>query len=80
MPVVACLHDLSKAFDLYNYDLLWRKWRKDTLVSGEGIQLPSSVTLLVSFFLEEYGLDGGVRVCRFAAFSTNIDYHVDEVF
>lgn len=38
-PIVAYFFDLSKAFDLVNYDLLWPKLSKDTQVSAEVIEL-----------------------------------------
>ncbi|CAK1597452.1 unnamed protein product [Parnassius mnemosyne] len=67
-PVYACFLDLSKAFDLVSYDILWRKLQKETNLPQEIISVfkywysnQINYVRWGSSFSERYGLECGVR-------------------
>lgn len=67
-PVYACFLDLSKAFDLVSYDVLWRKMRSETSLPDEIIKLfnywynnQMNVVRWAGELSDAYGLRCGVR-------------------
>lgn len=67
-PVYACFLDLSKAFDLVSYGVLWKKLYEDTSLPGELIELfkywyshQSNMVRWAGSLSEPYRLECGVR-------------------
>lgn len=67
-PVYACFLDLSRAFDLVSYDLLWTKMYQDTSVPPEIISIfkywynnQNNAVRWAASKSEEYRLECGVR-------------------
>lgn len=67
-PVVACFLDLSQAFDLVSYDLLWTKLKNDTRVASEVVSIlqywygrQRNRVRWAGVLSDEYDLECGVR-------------------
>ncbi|XP_045502143.1 uncharacterized protein LOC123699266 [Colias croceus] len=67
-PVYACYLDLSKAFDLVSYDILWGKLRNETCLPREIVKLfmhwynnQKNFVRWAGSLSGEYGLECGVR-------------------
>lgn len=67
-PVYACFLDLSKAFDLVSYGVLWKKMYEETTLPGELIELfkfwyghQTNMVRWAGALSDPYGLECGVR-------------------